>query len=184
MTHRRRMPPEVRHRVMASIKKRDTVPEVTLRSALWSAGVRGWRCHAQVPGTPDLAFGRWRVAVFVDGVWWHGHPDYLPRGRRGPYWDKKIARNQARDRLVDHQLRQLGWRIVRIWDLDVLSDPAAACDRVAKALRAAGGRRREARLPARPAVAKNLWVEPVPFRKLVAEPATAPWPGTKHVREH
>src|SRR5438094_1849557 len=90
--------PRVRHRVMASIRKRDTRPELALRSALWGAGVRGWRCHvAALPGNPDLAFPRWRVAIFCDGVWWHGHPDYLPRGRRGAYWDAKIAGNVARD---------------------------------------------------------------------------------------
>lgn len=168
---------------MASIKKRDTVPELTLRSALWSAGVRGWRCHAPLPGTPDVSFGRWRVAVFVDGVWWHGHPDFLPRGRRGPYWDKKINRNRARDRVVDRELRWLGWTVVRIWDLDVLSDPAAACDKVVKALRLAGWRRGETSLPPGPAVAKDLWIEAVPVRKLVAEPTAAPWPVTQHVRE-
>ena len=63
---------------MASIRKKDTRPERVLRSALWRAGVRGWRCHVQrLPGTPDVAFSRWKVAVHVDGVWWHGRPDYF-----------------------------------------------------------------------------------------------------------
>ena len=178
---RRRMSPEVRHRVMASIKKRDTAPELALRSALWASGIRGWRCHARLPGTPDLAFGRWHVAVFVDGVWWHGHPDHLPRGRRGPYWDQKIAGNQARDRIVNKSLRRLGWIVVRIWDLDVLSDPRGACDRVIKTLHAAGWRPAGFQLPPRPVMSQNLWVEPVALRKLVAEPPAPAWPLAKNL---
>lgn len=184
MTRRRRMSPEVRHRVMASIRKRDTAPELALRSALWASGVRGWRCHTNMPGTPDLSFYRWRVAVFVDGVWWHGHPDYLPRGRRGSYWDKKIGGNRTRDRLVSRLLRGLGWRVVRIWDLEVLSNPHAACEKVTRELYAAGWRPAIPQLPPRPMVSKNSWVEPVALRKLVAEPAAPAWPLTKHVHKH
>lgn len=169
---------------MASIKKRDTVPELALRSALWASGIRGWRCHAHLPGTPDLAFSRWRVAVFVDGVWWHGHPDHLPRGRRGPYWDQKIARNRAHDRIVNKTLRHLGWKVVRIWDLDVLSDPRGACDIVIKALDAAGWRPTWLQLPTRPVMSKNLWVESVSVRKLVAEPPAPAWPLAKNLRQN
>ncbi len=141
----RRMTPEVRHRVMASIRKRDTKPEVVLRRALWATGVRGWRCHTSaVLGSPDVCFARWHVAVFVDGVWWHGHPDYLPHGRRGPYWDAKIAGNVARDERVNRELESAGWLVVRIWDLDVLADPAAAARRVLDALAARGWPRRPA----------------------------------------
>lgn len=142
MPGRRTMDPGMRRRVMGSIKKRDTVPELTLRSALWSAGVRGWRCHLRVPGTPDVAFPRWRVAVFVDGVWWHGHPDYLPRGRRGPYWDEKIARNMARDREVNETLTELGWRVLRFWDLDVLAAPATIVATITAAMAERGWRGR------------------------------------------
>jgi DNA mismatch endonuclease, patch repair protein len=131
---RRRMLPEVRRRVMASIRKKDTKPELALRRSLYAAGIRGWRCHAHLPGSPDVAFTRWKVAVFVDGVWWHGHPDYLPRGRRGPYWDAKIAGNVARDERVNAELRAAGWTVVRLWDLDVLHDPQAAVGAVKDAL--------------------------------------------------
>lgn len=136
-TTTRQLSPETRRRVMASIYKKDTVPELTFRTALWAAGIRGWRCHAKLPGTPDVVFTRWRLAIFIDGVWWHGHPDYLPRGRRGPYWDAKIAGNIARDRDVDRALRALGWTVMRVWDLDVLkrtsavvSDVRAVLDRL------------------------------------------------------
>jgi DNA mismatch endonuclease (patch repair protein) len=127
--------PEVRSRVMARVKGRDTGPEMVLRRALWAMGVRGWRCHrTTIPGRPDLAFGRARVAVFVDGGFWHGHPSKYWPGRSGPYWDAKIARNQARDKRVDQQLQELGWTVVRLWDFEVQADPADAADRVRAAL--------------------------------------------------
>lgn len=125
-TGRRRMDPDVRRRVMASIKKKDTAPELALRRALWSIGVRGWRCHTSLPGTPDLAFTRWRLAVMVDGVWWHGHPEHLPTERHSAYWHKKIARNVERDKEVDARLTAMGWTVLRLWDLDILADPAGA----------------------------------------------------------
>ena len=125
---------------MASIKARDTQPELLLRRALWRAGARGWRCHARLPGRPDVFFPRWRVAVFVDGVWWHGHPDYLPRGRRGPYWDQKIRANVLRDERVNDALRENGLEVIRIWDLEVVRDPDGAAQRVIGLLRSAGRR--------------------------------------------
>lgn len=133
------MDPALRRRIMASIRKTNTRPELALRKALWRAGVRGWRCHAKsLPGTPDLAFPRWRVAVHVDGVWWHGHPDYFRVGERGPYWDNKIAGNKQRDRVVDKGLEEVGWQSVRLWDLDVLHHPADAVAKVISILRSRG----------------------------------------------
>jgi DNA mismatch endonuclease (patch repair protein) len=116
---------------MAAVKGRDTGPEMVLRRALFAAGVRGWRCHrSNLPGKPDLAFGRARLAVFIDGAFWHGRPDRYWQGRSGPYWDAKIARNQARDRRVDGELTALGWHVLRLWDDDVEADPDAAARRV------------------------------------------------------
>ncbi len=124
---------------MGSIRKKDTRPELALRGALSRAGIRGWRCNVRLPaGSVDIVFTRWKVAVFCDGVWWHGHPDYLPHGRRGSYWDAKIASNVARDRKVARQLRRTGWSVVRIWDIDVLSNPDRAARRVIAALRGRG----------------------------------------------
>jgi DNA mismatch endonuclease (patch repair protein) len=120
---------------MAAVKGRDTGPELALRRALFAAGVRGWRCHrSNLPGKPDLAFGRARLAVFIDGAFWHGRPDRYWQGRSGPYWDAKIARNQARDRRVDSELATLGWRVLRLWDDDVEADPDVAARRVIAAL--------------------------------------------------
>jgi DNA mismatch endonuclease (patch repair protein) len=124
-------PPEVRSRVMARVKGRDTGPELTLRRALYALGLRGWRCHRKnLPGKPDLSFGRARLAVFVDGGFWHGHPSKYWPGRTSAYWDQKIARNQARDKRVDEELRAMGWAVVRLWDFEVEKDPLAAAEQV------------------------------------------------------
>lgn len=128
--------PEIRSRVMACVKSRDTGPEITLRRALHAAGVRGWRCHRKsLPGSPDLAFGRARLAVFVDGGFWHGHPRKWWPGRSGSYWDAKIERNIARDRRVDGELESMGWRVLRLWDLDLEADPDTAAQLVIDELR-------------------------------------------------
>lgn len=125
---------EARSRLMSRVRTRDTQPEVRLRRALWSAGVRGWRLHPErVPGKPDLAWLGVRVAVFVDGAFWHGHPDYY-RGQSGPFWDEKIARNRARDERVNAELAQAGWRVVRLWDFEVERTIDACLQRIRRVL--------------------------------------------------
>lgn len=108
---------------MARIRSRDTKPEVTLRRELFARGLRGWRCHVRtLPGKPDLAFTRWRIAVFVDGCFWHGHPDFFTPGKSGPYWDAKIERTRERDRVANEALRATGWHVLRFWDFEVEDD--------------------------------------------------------------
>lgn len=120
---------------MSRVKGRDTGPELALRRALWALGVRGWRCHRRdLPGKPDVSFTRARLAVFVDGGFWHGHPSKYWPGRTSPYWDEKIARNQARDERVNAELRAQGWTVVRLWDFEVEADPRAAAVEVQKHL--------------------------------------------------
>jgi DNA mismatch endonuclease (patch repair protein) len=85
-----------------------------------------------------MAFTRWRVAVFVDGVFWHGHPDHFKPETASPYWRDKIARNQERDLLADDALAAQGWTVVRLWDLEVKAQPNAAAGLVVAALRDAG----------------------------------------------
>jgi len=108
---------------MARVKGKDTKPEMLLRKALYARGVRGWRCHrSSLAGKPDLAFGRVKLAVFVDGAFWHGHPSKWWPGRSGPYWDRKISRNMERDQMVDEELRASGWEVLRFWDFEVMND--------------------------------------------------------------
>jgi DNA mismatch endonuclease (patch repair protein) len=125
---------------MAAIRAKNTKPELALRKALRSAGATGYRLHRQdIPGRPDLCFIRWKVAVFVDGVFWHGHPHHWnPEKASSDYWRTKIARNIERDRAADAALRDMGWRVVRMWDQDVKANISDCVDRVRQALSASG----------------------------------------------
>ena len=116
-------PKEIRSKVMRQVKGQNTSPELLLRRSLYASGVRGWRCHRKdIPGKPDIAFIGKKLAVFMDGAFWHGHPSKYWQGRSGTYWDTKIARNQARDRRVDEELAKLGWRVFRVWDFEIKSN--------------------------------------------------------------
>jgi DNA mismatch endonuclease, patch repair protein len=127
---------ETRSRVMSRIRSTNTKPELALRRSLWSLGVRGWRCHTRgVPGKPDIAFTRWRLAVFVDGCFWHGHPDFFTPGKSGAYWDAKIARTKQRDQETNADLASLGWQVLRFWDFEVELEPDRCAARVQEALR-------------------------------------------------
>ncbi len=96
---------------------RDT--ELRLIRLLRESGTRGWRRNARIFGKPDLIFAKERVAIFVDGCFWHRHPGckfcYTPKSRI-EFWLPKFERNIARDRLVTRTLRKSGWKVIRIWE--------------------------------------------------------------------
>lgn len=120
-----------RSRVMARVGQKDTAPETALRKALHSSGLRGYRLHRRdVPGTPDLAWLGLKVAVFVDGAFWHGHPSAFKRGQSGRFWDEKIAKNMRRDRQIDQRLAADGWKVVRLWDFEIERDLSKCVERV------------------------------------------------------
>jgi DNA mismatch endonuclease (patch repair protein) len=125
---------------MAAIRAKNTKPERALRAALRQAGATGYRLHRKdIPGKPDVCFIRWKVAVFVDGVFWHGHPDHWnPDAAASDYWRTKIARNIERDRAADDALAELRWTVVRIWDQEIKTDLTACARRVTDALSARG----------------------------------------------
>lgn len=128
--------PEQRRRIMAAVKGKHTKPELELRRGLYAAGVRGWRTHyGGSPGTPDLAWPRLRVAVFVDGAFWHGHPSRHKPGRSGAYWDEKIERNVSRDRRVDRELTEAGWVVLRVWDFEIRRTLPEVVERIRRLLR-------------------------------------------------
>jgi DNA mismatch endonuclease (patch repair protein) len=134
-----RMTREQRSAVMARVRVKDTAPELALRRALWSAGVRGWRCHPRnVAGRPDFAWIGRRIAVFVDGAFWHGHPEHY-WGQSGQFWDEKIARNRARDKRVNRELAEAGWTVLRLWDFEVEHELAACVEKVVAALAQVAG---------------------------------------------
>nr|WP_244299122.1 very short patch repair endonuclease [Streptomyces viridochromogenes] len=124
---------------MAAIKRRDTKPERTIRSLLHAAGKR-YRVdyRLQLEGArprPDIAFTRARVAVFVDGCFWHCCPEHGRQpGVNGGYWGPKLERNVARDRAADEALAAAGWSVVRVWEHE---DPDRAAARIIAVLDAA-----------------------------------------------
>lgn len=122
---------------MAAVKSKNTSPERVLRKALYADGIRGWRNHYKhAAGTPDLAWPALRVAIFVDGAFWHGHPSRHKPGRSGAYWDEKIARNVERDRRVDNALEGEGWTVLRVWDFEIQRELSTVVERVRADLRA------------------------------------------------
>jgi len=125
---------------MSRVKTKDTAPELALRKALWAAGVRGWRLHpGRIPGRPDLAWIGRRLAVFVDGAFWHGHPDHY-WGQSGAFWDEKIERNRRRDERVTGELMGAGWTVLRFWDFEVERDVRGCVDAVRAALTPIGSK--------------------------------------------
>lgn len=114
---------EQRSRNMASIRSRDNkTTERVFLSILRQARISGWRRHLNLPGKPDFAFRCQRLAIFLDGCFWHGCPRCyrLPVDNRS-YWRIKVRRNRRRDRLRSHELRSLGWRVLRVWEHDLKS---------------------------------------------------------------
>lgn len=107
---------------MSRIKGRDTKPELILRSALWSAGLR-YRLKSKLPGHPDLVFPGRKVAVFVDGCFWHRCPEHfqLPK-TQAEFWGNKIGLNVERDRKVTGQLKEMGWTVSRFWEHEIYDD--------------------------------------------------------------
>lgn len=125
--------PEQRSRNMSAIRsKGNRTTEQALRYRLVRAGIRGWVLHsADLPGRPDFVFRDRRLAVFVDGCYWHGCPKcYRPPESNASYWSEKLRRNKARDRKVNRLLRQDGWTVVRFWEHDVKKSPAKVIARI------------------------------------------------------
>lgn len=107
------VPPEVRSRIMAGIRGKDTKPEMMLRKGLHAAGFR-YRLHAKdLPGKPDMVFPRYRAVLFAHGCFWHGHDCHLFRmpGTRQEFWQTKIARNRTVDARSGQALTEAGWRL-------------------------------------------------------------------------
>ncbi len=120
---------------MQGNRKRDTRPELALRSALHRRGLR-YRVNARPASSlsrrADIVFRRQKVAIFVDGCFWHGCPEHgtSPRTNSG-YWRAKIARNIERDRQTDVELASAGWAVVRVWEHEA---PEEAAGRIMEAL--------------------------------------------------
>jgi DNA mismatch endonuclease (patch repair protein) len=125
---------------MSRQRRKNTEPEVAIRKILHSMGLR-FRVTVPIPGMPrrtiDIAFTRARVAVFVDGCFWHVCPEHATSpAANSQWWSNKLSTNQARDAATNEHLASIGWQVVRIWEHE---DPTTAAERIAGAVRSGNG---------------------------------------------
>jgi DNA mismatch endonuclease (patch repair protein) len=126
---------EQRRRCMSAVRSLNTKPEIILRRTLWHNGIRGYRLRSRLVGHPDLYFPGMKLAVFVDGCFWHGCRECkrIP-STRSEFWSRKISANRKRDRIVDSKLAQSGITVVRMWEHEVLDDPELCLKKIAAIL--------------------------------------------------
>lgn len=124
-----------RSEVMSRIRGRDTGPELLLRRRLWAMGIR-YRVNHRCEGVrADIAVPRKKLAVFIDGCFWHGCPQHGVRPKTNvDFWSRKLDGNIARDRRQTESLRLAGWTVVRLWEHEVERDPAGSAAKTALAL--------------------------------------------------
>jgi DNA mismatch endonuclease (patch repair protein) len=135
---------ETRSGVMRAVRsKGNRSTERRLRAALARAGVRGWRINAEeLAGRPDFVFDDAKLAVFVDGCFWHGCPRcYRRPSSNQKYWDAKVQRNMARDRRMRKQLRREGWQVLRLWEHQIAKELSGCVRRIAERIHADGQER-------------------------------------------
>lgn len=118
--------PDQRRKVMQRIRSKNTKPEALLRKALWRAGIRYRKNYRSLPGTPDIAITKSKIAIFVDGDFWHarGH-EHAPGeqiGTNKAFWARKLSRNIERDREVNDALMEEGWLVLRVWESEIYKD--------------------------------------------------------------
>jgi DNA mismatch endonuclease, patch repair protein len=114
--------PEQRHRSMSHIRSNDTSVEVLLRKALWQEGIRYRKNLKTLPGKPDIAITKYKIAIFCDGELWHGK-DWETRRKtistNRDYWIPKIERNITRDNENEKKLENMGWVVIRFWGKEI-----------------------------------------------------------------
>jgi DNA mismatch endonuclease, patch repair protein len=130
-----------RSEVMSRIRGRGNMEtELALLRLLRTHGIAGWRRNQPVLGKPDFVFRSARVAVFVDGCFWHGCPRHanMPANNRA-FWRRKLAANKLRDRFVSRALRRQGWHVLRIWEHELAKRPEKCVERIAVVLEVHNG---------------------------------------------
>jgi len=114
--------PEQRHKIMSAIKGRDTKPEISIRKLLYSLGYRFRLQRKDLPGKPDIVLPKYKVAIFINGCFWHQHKNckiaHFPASNRD-FWERKLNRNAERDRKNYALLREMGWRVIVIWECEI-----------------------------------------------------------------
>ena len=112
-------------KVMSANKAKNTKPEILLRKALWEKGIRGYRLNwKKAPGRPDIAFPGKKIAIFINGCYWHRCPKCdlpLPKSNV-QFWKDKFDKNIARDKKKNKELLDLGWNVLVFWECDIKTD--------------------------------------------------------------
>jgi DNA mismatch endonuclease (patch repair protein) len=119
------MTPEQRSRAMSHVKLRDGPLERYIQRGLHKRGLHFRKHVKSLPGSPDIVFPKEKVAVFVDGDFWHGWRLPAWEHKLSPFWKEKLRANRKRDRRNFRRLRALGWRVVRIWQHQINQNPEA-----------------------------------------------------------
>ena len=135
--------PEIRSWNMSRVRSRHTKPELIIRSLLHRAGFRFNLKNNKLPGSPDIVLPKYRTALFVHGCYWHRHAGCskatMPKSNQ-EFWQKKFDDNVARDRRVQGELNELQWRVLVLWECEIMKDPLAVLDAVVQQLDQGGGR--------------------------------------------
>lgn len=116
-----RVTQQVRSKIMSLVGSRgNRTTERRMSSLLWSTGLRGYRKHWRATGTPDFAWPRLKVALFVDGCFWHGCPHCCRYSKSNKsFWRLKVRNNRGRDKRIAATLRREGWGVIRVWECKV-----------------------------------------------------------------
>jgi DNA mismatch endonuclease (patch repair protein) len=123
--------PEQRTYNMSRIRGKNTTPEIKLRKILFAVGIRGYRIHHNLPGKPDIVFTKKKIAIFIDGCFWHKCPVCFQEPEtRKDFWMKKIQSNIDRDKKVNEKLKHDGWTVIRIWEHEIRKEPEKAVKKI------------------------------------------------------
>jgi DNA mismatch endonuclease Vsr len=136
---------EITSSIMSKIKSRDTKPEILFRKMLWNQGVR-FKFQNEIFGKPDIAFKKYKIAIFIDGDFWHGNNWKLRKlssledelKSYSQFWKTKILRNIDRDKTVNLTLKADGWIVLRFWASALYKNPKKCIDRTLRELRKRG----------------------------------------------
>ncbi len=104
--------------IMSANKGKDTKPELIFRKALFKAGLRGYRLHWKIAGKPDITYPGRKIAIFINGCFWHRCPHCKPHMPRSntEYWERKFSKNKERDKKNERVLKEAGWQVLVIWE--------------------------------------------------------------------
>ena len=126
--------PEQRSKCMSRVKNKDTDIEKMVRSELHKRGYRFRKHVKKLPGTPDIVFPKAKVAVFIDGDFWHGYRFPAWEHKVSDFWKKKIRKNRERDKKNFRKLRNMGWKVIRLWKHDVKNDLPGCISRITESI--------------------------------------------------